>query len=262
MEEFELEQVDGMLSAPQTKPKVEEGPKSKFKPKGPSLWDDLDIKPLDIKDLKFKTEPNYTFTVFENGRITPTKIESIKKIAERLFQLGFIYRSPADDRNKVYQAIISIPAARIQVFKLWSKAKDDNKGFQVVSETTNKTSYRVACGVKKKFLEFKPIVRCLVARDTQLLLGPECDEPTQFILIYTDKGEVTIKDGDMASMGPTVYPMQIAQRAGINLFNINSPKFVEEFKKFLESIHHEQIIHSVIIVLVSIIILMEIKLVI
>lgn len=232
MDEFQDSQVDSMLSTPQAEPTVVKPTSNRTSQ--PRLWDDLDIKPREINTLKFKTEKNYSFAVFENGRITPTKIEAIKKIAERLFQLGFLYRSPADNRSKVDQAIRSIPGARIQVYKLWAKHKDDNNGFQVVSEAPTRISYEVACGVKKKFLDFKPMVRCLVAREAQIMLGANCDDPVQFMLVYTDKGETVIKGSDLSSLSSVVYPMQVASRANINLFNINSPTFVEEFKKFLE----------------------------
>lgn len=205
---------------------------------GDNLYNDTSIQPLDISGITMKDiGKNKEFTVFTNGNITESKLLELTTYCEKLFKLGFNYRSTGDSRRKEDEQIRNVSNSKATIYKLWSKAKANVNHHTVVSEAPTRISYQVACGLHKRFLKLKDFIRCIYARDTQVVLGAECNEPVNFILIYTECGESSFsKKFDIKKAGATWYALKIAKEANIPVFNIQSNNFKTEFVDHLKAI--------------------------
>lgn len=207
---------------------------NKDKDKEPRLYTDTNIMPKDITKLKFKNTTTKTFTVYDNGKIPDDKLELLKKVANGLFSKGYIYRSPDDTKSKTDEAIRAIEGARVKLFKPFSKFTGSDQGYQVESKETTRLAYEVACGVKKNFIELKDIIRCFYARTVQTLLGKDCDDPSNILIIYTPEGTTTFsKAFKVENAGNVIFPMQIAIKSNIPICNLGSDKFLEDLKTIL-----------------------------
>lgn len=235
MEDFDLDEA---LASGGEEPKKEtkSNYSSNNNSKGPRLYEDKNIVAKDPSKLKFKTSNYKTFTYYDNGKVTDEKLNLLKKVATTLFNQGYTYNSSDDTRSKGDEAIRSLPNAKVRLFKLWAKAKGAEQAFQVASETPNRISYEVACGIKKNFLELSDFIRCISARTVQTLLGKDCDEPVSLLLSYTEDGATSFSKGfKIQNAGNLVFPMQIANKCNISICNIGSDKFVDDLKTFLTS---------------------------
>lgn len=236
MDDFDID-LDNMLDSGSNKPVITNTNNNSNKGDRVSLFKDLTIRPKNMDSITFDNTDSKSFAVFDNGNITDEKMKLLKQMCSFLFNLGYVYRSTADNRSAVDKAIREIPGARIKVYKLWSKAKDDNNGFQVESEKTTRLAYELAANYHKKFLEQKDIVRCLNARTVQVLLGPECKTPVSFMLLYTDCGSNGFsKSFKIETAGFTWFPLKIAKDAAISTFNVNNDDFVPTMQKYLKSV--------------------------
>lgn len=207
---------------------------NKDRDKEPRLYTDTNIMPKDITKLKFKNTTTKTFTVYDNGKIPDDKLELLKKVANGLFSKGYIYRSPDDTKSKTDEAIRAIEGARVKLFKPFSKFTGSDQGYQVESKETTRLAYEVACGVKKNFIELKDIIRCFYARTVQTLLGKDCDDPSNILIIYTPEGTTTFsKAFKVENAGNVIFPMQIAIKSNIPICNLGSDKFLEDLKTIL-----------------------------
>lgn len=235
MEDFDLDEA---LASGGEEPKKETkgNYNSNNNSKGPRLYEDKNIVAKDPSKLKFKTSNYKTFTYYDNGKVTDEKLNLLKKVATTLFNQGYTYNSSDDTRSKGDEAIRSLPNAKVRLYKLWAKANGASQAFQVASETPNRISYEVACGIKKNFLELSDFIRCISARTVQTLLGKDCDEPVSLLLSYTEDGATSFSKGfKIQNAGNLVFPMQIANKCNISICNIGSDKFVDDLKTFLTS---------------------------
>lgn len=234
MEDLDFDEMLTSTDIKEEAKKDEHTSNSNNKDKEPRLYTDTNIMPKDITKLKFKNTTTKTFTVYDNGKIPDDKLELLKKVANGLFSKGYIYRSPDDTKSKTDEAIRAIEGARVKLFKPFSKFTGSDQGYQVESKETTRLAYEVACGVKKNFIELKDIIRCFYARTVQTLLGKDCDDPSNILIIYTPEGTTTFsKAFKVENAGNVIFPMQIAIKSNIPICNLGSDKFLEDLKTIL-----------------------------
>lgn len=234
MEDLDFDEMLTSTDIKEEAKKDEHTSNSSNKDKEPRLYTDTNIMPKDITKLKFKNTTTKTFTVYDNGKIPDDKLELLKKVANGLFSKGYIYRSPDDTKSKTDEAIRAIEGARVKLFKPFSKFTGSDQGYQVESKETTRLAYEVACGVKKNFIELKDIIRCFYARTVQTLLGKDCDDPSNILIIYTPEGTTTFsKAFKVENAGNVIFPMQIAIKSNIPICNLGSDKFLEDLKTIL-----------------------------
>lgn len=234
MEDLDFDEMLTSTEIKEEAKKEERTSSSNNKDKEVRLYTDTNIMPKDITKLKFKNTTTKTFTVYDNGKIPDDKLELLKKVANGLFSKGYIYRSPDDTKSKTDEAIRAIEGARVKLFKPFSKFTGSDQGYQVESKETTRLAYEVACGVKKNFIELKDIIRCFYARTVQTLLGKDCDDPSNILIIYTPEGTTTFsKAFKVENAGNVIFPMQIAIKSNIPICNLGSDKFLEDLKTIL-----------------------------
>ena len=234
MEDLDFDEMLTSTDIKEEAKKDEHTSNSNNKDKEPRLYTDTNIMPKDITKLKFKNTTTKTFTVYDNGKIPDDKLELLKKVANGLFSKGYIYRSPDDTKSKTDEAIRAIEGARVKLFKPFSKFTGSDQGYQVESKETTRLAYEIACGIKKNFIELKDIIRCFYARTVQTLLGKDCDDPSNILIIYTPEGTTTFsKAFKVDNAGNVIFPMQIAIKSNIPICNLGSDKFLEDLKTIL-----------------------------
>lgn len=253
MNEFEIEGVGNLQEAMTQKPE-ETKPQSNYnknnysknnswgnKGKGNNdggIYKDTNISPVAVDISKFVKSNKKTFTVTDNGAVPEAKLQLLLNTCKALFNLGYIYRSQASNRSATDKAIRALPNAKYEIYKLWAKASHDGgDDADVGSEGTNKAAYQAAAFYHKRFLEQKDIVRCIYARDTQLVFGENLNDPVDFILAYTECGSNSFgKSFDIKTARNAWYMFKLAGAGNISIFNVNNKNFVDDFKAYMSSV--------------------------
>lgn len=258
MEDFEIEGVGNLQEAMTQKPE-ETKPQSNYNKnnysnsnysknnswgnkggnkKSGDLYSDTNISPVAIDLSKFVKSNKKTFAVTDNGAVPEAKLQLLLNTCKALFNLGYIYRSQASNRSATDKAIRGLPNAKYEIYKLWAKASHDGgEDADVGSEGTNKAAYQAAAFYHKRFLEQKDIVRCIYARDTQLVFGENLNDPVDFILAYTECGSNSFgKTFDIKTARNAWYMFKLAGAGNISIFNVNNKNFVDDFKAYMSSV--------------------------
>ena len=206
--------------------------------KSGDLYSDTNISPVAVDLSKFIKSTKKTFAVTDNGAVPEAKLQLLLNTCKALFNLGYIYRSQASNRSATDKAIRGLPNAKYEIYKLWSKASHDaGEDADVGSEGTNKAAYQAAAFYHKRFLEQKDIVRCIYARDTQLVFGENLNDPVDFILAYTECGSNSFgKTFDIKTARNAWYMFKLAGAGNISIFNVNNKNFVDDFKAYMSSV--------------------------
>ena len=253
MNEFEIEGVGNLQEAMTQKPE-ETKPQSNYnksnysknnswgnKGKGNNdggIYKDTNISPVAVDISKFVKSNKKTFTVTDNGAVPEAKLQLLLNTCKALFNLGYIYRSQASNRSATDKAIRGLPNAKYEIYKLWSKASHDGgDDADVGSEGTNKAAYQAAAFYHKRFLEQKDFIRCIYARNTQIVFGENLNDPVDFILAYTECGSNSFgKTFDIKTARDAWYMFKLAGAGNISIFNVNNKNFVDDFKAYMSSV--------------------------
>ncbi len=253
MNEFEIEGVGNLQEAMTQKPEETKqqsnynknnysknnswGNKGKGNNDG-GIYKDTNISPVAVDISKFVKSNKKTFTVTDNGAVPEAKLQLLLNTCKALFNLGYIYRSQASNRSATDKAIRGLPNAKFEVYKLWAKASHDGgEDADVGSEGTNKAAYQAAAFYHKRFLEQKDFIRCIYARNTQIVFGENLNDPVDFILAYTECGSNSFgKTFDIKTARDAWYVFKLANVGNISIFNVNNKNFVDDFKAYMSSV--------------------------
>ena len=256
MNEFEIEGVGNLQEAMTQKPE-ETKPQSNYNKnnysnsnysknnswgnkgsnkKSGDLYSDTNISPVAIDLSKFVKSNKKTFAVTDNGAVPEAKLQLLLNTCKALFNLGYIYRSQASNRSATDKAIRGLPNAKYEIYKLWSKASHDGgEDADVGSEGTNKAAYQAAAFYHKRFLEQKDFIRCIYARNTQIVFGENLNDPVDFIIAYTECGSNSFgKTFDIKTARDAWYVFKLANVG--NIFNVNNKNFGDDFKAYMSSV--------------------------
>ena len=199
------------------------------------FYKDRNIMPKELDTKWFKPSNNKYFTFTDNGQITEEYTKLLLATCTSLFKKGYIYRSEGNDNNPSDKAIRSIPGAKVEIFKLWPTAKTDADNLPVGSETATRLAYEVTAAYHNFFSKMeKDIVRCYLARRTQMYLGAKIDSPVDLALCYTGCGCNTFsKSFDIKNARDVVVLFKIAKAANITVFNIKNKDFIKDIKAYI-----------------------------
>lgn len=201
------------------------------------FYKDRNIMPKELDTKWFKPTNNKYFTFTDNGQITEEYTKLLLATCSSLFKKGYIYRSEGNDNSPTDKAIRSIPGAKVEIFKLWPTAKTDADNLPVGSETTTRLAYEVTAAYHNFFSKMeKDIVRCYLARRTQMYLGAKIDSPVDLALCYTGCGCNSFsKSFDIKNARDVVVLFKIAKAANISVFNIRNKDFIKDIKAYISA---------------------------
>ena len=84
---------------------------------------------------------------------------------------------------------------------------------------------------EKSYVNWKPYVKNLLARNMMQVLGKDGETPVKFILCWTPEG-----DYSDSSVGGTGYALRCALLNNIPIFNLNSEDQENNFKNYLRNL--------------------------
>ena len=160
------------------------------------------------------------------SRKTPKEIcEEFTLIGEKLAKMGLILRSGhAEGADTAFECGCDrAPFGRKEVYLPW-------KGFNGSDSTLYNIpdeAFRIADKYHPYFGNLKPAAQKLIARDCLQVLGPDLKTPVNFVICWTENGEMK---------GGTAQALKIAEAYRIPVFNFGDPEGRENFNKTIISL--------------------------
>jgi len=161
------------------------------------------------------------YTGIGSTKTPDTICKLMTQIAESLFKKNYSLRS--GHAPKADQAFEKGSSSKNMIFLPW-------KGF----EGSDSIYYEVNLDAFKLAAKFHPIFKqlsrgaqLLIARDGYQILGHELDDPSKFIICYTDNGKVN---------GGTGQGLRIAKFYNIPVYNLFFKNKKEELLSFIDNL--------------------------
>lgn len=205
----------------------------------PNLWEKTEFKLVRFDVEKFK-KSGKSFAIFLSGKDTdvPADVkEKIIKVARALILKGYTYRTSGGANDTINAEVVAIENSNTEYYLPW-KSYNKNAPKPVLRYPTE-LGYQFAFSNHKAFPKLPPAIRALLASHVHVLLGKECDNPLDLIIVYSPKGdEVINKDTEYKSAGNTVFPIKIASNCNISVFNIQREDTVNRLVEYIKSQEH------------------------
>jgi hypothetical protein len=206
-----------------------------------NLWSSTDIKKVEIDVSKFKkTKKTFAIVAYNGKDSLPDEAkEMLDKICSYLFAKGYKLRVNGDTRSSYTIDYSKTSKDKLEVYLPWKKFNPDLADSAVIT-SSNEKGYGIALTTRNKFLELPDAARALVANNVHLVLGKECDEPLDLLLVYNKNGSEVLpeKKVDYDMLGYTAYFMKLAEAANIPVFNIKKSDVIDRLSKLLKSKEH------------------------
>lgn len=213
-----------------------EVPKNTNKRDIPNNWDKTDFTNKDINPNDFKKEGK-TFAIVlwsDRENIEEDILEHFIKIAKALSNRGFTFRHNGSSSNKVQNAILAIDNIQAESYLPWGKFNTNIQKPLLKYPTT--IAYELAAGSRKNFGKLPPAVRALVANRFNLLLGKNCNNPCDVVIVYSKDGlEAFTKDTDFKVLGDVTDAIRICKKSNIPLFNLGKEDVLPRLSEFIKS---------------------------
>lgn len=162
------------------------------------------------------------------SRATPAAVlVLIERIATRLAGRGYRLRSGgAAGADIAFQAGAGENA---EIFLPWAGFNGQRSLF---AEPSNE-AYRVANAVHPAYERLPESVKPLHARNSHQILGPALDDPSDFVVCWTEDG-CESESGRSFRTGGTGQAIALADRWGIPVFNLANPGALDRIANFLK----------------------------
>ena len=154
------------------------------------------------------------------SRETPEHILYLfQRIGKFLAKNDFILRSGhADGADMAFELGCDVVKGKKEIFLPWPKFNKSNSILYEIPEE----AFKIASKYYKHWDKFKLSTQKLLARNCQQVLGQILNNPVDFILCYTDKGQV---------IGGTATALKIAEDYNIKVFNAGSYNDLNDFRR-------------------------------
>ena len=216
------------------------------KPKKENLWEKNTFNPIKIDVPNFKRTKK-TFAIATHGReeLSVVDIDKFVKIAKVLFTKGYTFRWTGDKKDLVGTAIIKLENAVVDVYLPWKKFNEDMNSPVKTSPTAY--AYGVAANNHKLFnpnpskpeMQLAPAARAIFANRVHVMLGDNCLDPLDIILIHTASGdEVITRETNYKALGDTAFYIRICNESNIRLYNISKDESIKKFSEYLKSLEN------------------------
>ena len=231
------EELFGMLEDKNSNlDKMAEENKSSGNSTRPNLWEKTDFKLVRVDVEKLK-KTGKSFGIFLSGRDSDVPAEAkekIIKVARALILKGYSYRTSGGSQDTINAEIVAIENSNSEYYLPW---KSYNKNVvKPVLRYPTELGYQYAFSNHKAFPKLPATVRAILASNVHVLLGKECTDPLDLIIVYSPKGdEVINKDTDYKQAGNTVFPIKIASSCNIPVFNIQKEDTVTRLVDYIKS---------------------------
>jgi len=225
------EQEEEILKELENKTQVEETTTSTEKI---DYWETADIEPKKIDPAKLNKSVR-TFTYVKHQATAVTNDDDTIAIATFLVKKGYIFRHNGNSEDATQNKILEIPGISVEHYIPWKKYNEKHYPNSVMKKVTG-LPFHIATAYHKMFPKLVPGVRTILANTVLSLLGKSCKDPSTLLLMHTENGVEKLTNGiEYKPLGNAVFPMQIAQAAGIPIFNVKADDVKERLKTFIKS---------------------------
>lgn len=163
---------------------------------------------------KLKLEKGQKYTGV-GARITPTPVcDFMTNVAEKANSLGLILRSGGNPRGADYA---------------FEQGAGSLKEIYTKRSALPAKAFEIAKAHHKVF-EYLPLWhQLLLTRNVLAVLGKDCDDPSSFLLCWTQDA-MTKKEHRSVNSGGTGHTIDIALTYGVPVYNLNVPEHLEYIK--------------------------------
>lgn len=153
---------------------------------------------------------------FMGNRDTPPDVlETMKRIATKLNEIGYTLRSDGGD---VPGNVLEAGEWRKEVHLPW-------KAFNEKTSTLNysqKEAYELAKLFHPAWDGLKPAIQAFMARNARVVLGKDLKSPVMFMVCWSQDGAETLSEKSSRT-GNVGHPLAIAAALGVCIFNLAKP---------------------------------------
>lgn len=196
--------------------------------------DQISLKSLESKDYGVKS-----FTIISSMAPSEEVISKYVVYATSLFRMGYVCRITGDVYSELEKAIVNIPESKgkLHIYKMWTKREPEFKGGEIKVDNTSPTAFKVAANYDKNFLTRKPFFRYMLAREIEMLTGPDCLSPANVLLTDSVCGSMRFQANTFKydNCGNVPVILKAAADAVVTVFNICNPNTVTLFKSYCTS---------------------------
>lgn len=167
------------------------------------------------------------------SRQTPPQVLAVMRdLGYAMDQRGYVLRSggAAGADQAFYQGLPTERRHRAQIFLPGSFFQGQRAGDHGFIDATQLPSWRAALATVDRYHpapeRLSGFARALMARNAMQVLGPNLDEPVQFIAAWTPGGQVT---------GGTGQALRMAADLGVEVRNLGDPAVLQRAIAFIHS---------------------------
>ena len=196
-----------------------------------NLWED-EITPKTVnKDslLRF----NRMFSVMSHGEVPGEVIILIEQISKLLISKGFTFRYDGNKQDKLATQAYNASKQRCEIYLPW---KGFNKDVTAKLNRPTELAYHYASGLHNAFNKIPPTVRAIVARNTHVILGDECNTPINLFITWTPDGAEVNKDVDYKVTGNASFFISACDALDIPVFNLKNATAKDRIVEFINTL--------------------------
>jgi hypothetical protein len=149
-------------------------------------------------------------------RASPEMLENARELGETLARAGFLLRSgAAAGMDAAFEEGCDRAGGAKEIFLPWAYFNNHQSKFRRPSSK----AYEIAQASHPKFIYLKKAAMALHARNAHQVLGPNLDDPVDFVLCYTPDG-CEADHQRTEKTGGTGTAITIASKQGIPVINL------------------------------------------
>lgn len=166
---------------------------------------------------------NQLFYTGVGARITPESVLGrFRKLSAYLDKKGYVLRSgSADGADSAFEDSSNSK----QIFLPWKRYNGNDSDFYNFPSEIDAKCHELAGSVHPYWESLKDSVKKLHARNVYQILGPKLDNPSQFLVCWTENGEVK---------GGTATAIRLAEKFHVPVFNFGRPGDDEKLWQFIK----------------------------
>lgn len=196
------------------------------------IWDSTDIKRVKPDPSKFVKEGK-SYMVMTSTTPPADVVEILNKLITSLATKNFTLRYQFDSLISFTKDLSNRENITKEIYLPWKRMAPDLENAHMVYP--NRSAYEFGVYYAKKFLSFPPAVRALRAMTIHTLLGKKCNNPVDFVILWSENGEEKLReDSDFKKLGNLPNVFSVCSDLNIPMFNIGNKesltKLVEKIK--------------------------------
>lgn len=196
------------------------------------IWDSTDIKRVKPDPSKFVKEGK-SYMVMTSTTPPADVVEILNKLITSLATKNFTLRYQFDSLISFTKDLSNRENITKEIYLPWKRMAPDLENAHMVYP--NRPAYEFGVYYAKKFLSFPPAVRALRAMTIHTLLGKKCNNPVDFVILWSENGEEKLReDSDFKKLGNLPNVFSVCSDLNIPMFNIGNKesltKLVEKIK--------------------------------